>query len=59
MSAITQGVADSFNVAAIAEREDLFGIRFDADIIIPTAGDYIFHTISDDGSKLYIDQQVA
>ena len=56
---ITQGVADSFNVEALAERDDLFGIRFQAEINIPVKGDYIFHTISDDGSKLFIDQTLV
>ena len=55
---VSQGAADSFNVATIAEREDLFGIRYEANITIPKSGDYIFHTISDDGSRLYIDQEL-
>ena len=59
IQSVSQGVADSFNVPAIAEREDLFGIRYEANITIPKSGDYIFHTISDDGSKLYIDQELV
>ena len=34
---------------------DRFGLLFKGEISIPTTGDYVFFTDSDDGSRLYID----
>jgi hypothetical protein len=55
----SEGTTDSFNIESIATREDFFGIRFLGTINAPKNGDYVFHTISDDGSKLYIDDQLV
>ncbi|MCB9044504.1 MAG: fibronectin type III domain-containing protein, partial [Chitinophagales bacterium] len=37
------------------DRGDNFAFKFSGFITVPVAGDYIFYTTSDDGSKLYID----
>lgn len=52
---LKKGKSIGFDLAAIKEREDHFGIKFYGNISIPTAGNYTFHLLSDDGSKLYID----
>lgn len=47
------GTAAAISVAPRL-REDNFGLRFDANITIPTAGAYTFYTNSDDGSRLWV-----
>ena len=47
------GTTTSISVAPRL-REDNFGLRFDANIAIPTAGAYTFYTNSDDGSRLWV-----
>jgi hypothetical protein len=56
---VEQGSVDSFAIDKIAKRENFFAIGFKGNIKIPTAGAYIFHTVSDDGSKLFIDEQLV
>lgn len=38
-------------------REDFFGVVFEGYLLVEQAGKYKFYTASDDGSKLYINQQ--
>ena len=54
-----QGSVDSFSIDKIAKREDYFGIVFTGTITTPIEGGYIFHTVSDDGSKLFIDGKMV
>ncbi len=56
---INQGVIDSFYIDQITKRDNFFGIRFRGKITIPKDGDYIFHTVSDDGSKMFIGGQLV
>ena len=56
---IEQGSIDSFAIDKIAKRENFFGVAFTGSINIPSTGAYIFHTVSDDGSKLFIDDQLV
>jgi len=56
---IEQGSVDSFAIDKIAKKENFFGVAFTGSINIPTTGAYIFHTVSDDGSKLFIDHQLV
>ena len=53
----TSGTTDVVSTK-IAERGDSYGIVFEGYIDIPTAGTWTFYTISDDGSKLYLDQDL-
>jgi len=48
------GDADNFDVT-VAKRRDNFALRFDGEIKIDKAGDYLFLIGSDDGSRLWID----
>lgn len=52
------GEAGSFDVA-VAKRKDNFALRFDGFVNIPEDGTYMFLLSSDDGSKLYVDEQVV
>ncbi len=52
------GNLNSFNVAA-AQRDDNFGMRFNATLSVPADGLYTFYTTSDDGSQLFIDDQLV
>ncbi len=47
------GLASNFNISP-RDREDNFGFRFRAKINISLEGEYIFYTVSDDGSQLFI-----
>src|SRR6185436_3228248 len=40
-------------------RDNGFGFRFSGTIKIPAAGNYTFYTLSDDGSRLYIDDKLV
>ena len=55
LTPIKKGKSTGFDLAAIKGREDHFGIKFQGSMSIPTAGNYTFYLLSDDGSKLYID----
>jgi hypothetical protein len=56
LTPIKTGTVSNFD-SSIATKADSFGIRFTGSISIPTSGQYTFTTRSDDGSKLYIDNQ--
>ncbi len=58
LSPVEEGSIDSFLIDKIAKREDYIAIQFIGEIEIPQDGDYIFHTISDDGTKLYINDNL-
>lgn len=55
LSAIKSGAVNGFYIDSITEKNKHFAIQFKGKIDIPKDGEYIFHTISNDGSKLYID----
>ena len=48
------GVTPNINLS-MDHAPDYFGYLWEGNIVIPTSGTYVFQTISDDGSKLYID----
>jgi len=52
----TSGNTDTFTLA-VAERKNDFALRFRGVIAIPKEGEYEFFTKSDDGSRLFIDDQ--
>lgn len=45
--------------ASASARDDNYGLVFEAFLNIPVTGDYRFYLTSDDGSKLYIDDQLV
>jgi hypothetical protein len=49
----------SVPMAYIRNREDNYGLRFSGYLDIETFGSYTFYTNSEDGSKLYIDDQLV
>jgi hypothetical protein len=51
------GTKYQFRIDDISEIEGQFAIRFSAYLKIEQAGEYRFYTTSDDGSKLYIDNE--
>jgi hypothetical protein len=52
------GVVPSPLLDSIATRANEYGLQFTGYITIPQTGVYTFYTISDDGSKLYIGNQL-
>jgi len=56
---VTTGVAHDFDVEALAAREDHFGVQYTGFIDVPTTGMYTFYARSDDGTKLYIGEELV
>jgi len=54
---LRQGTVYNFDIRPVEKREDHFAIKFQGYIDISQSGRYTFYTISDDGSKLYINGQ--
>ena len=54
-----EGIALDFDVAALARREDHYAIEYSGYLEVPETGLYTFYTYSDDGSKLYITEQLV
>ena len=54
LTPVDTGVTSLFEVDD-TDRDHFYGMTFEGDLDIATAGDYIFTTGSDDGSKLFID----
>ncbi|MEO0895078.1 MAG: LamG-like jellyroll fold domain-containing protein [Bacteroidota bacterium] len=54
LSPKTVGTTSTVNVD-MKEQGDLYALEFTGYIEIPTNGDYMFYTNSDDGSKMYLD----
>ena len=52
------GKTTKFRLDEFSTREDHFAIVFESRIIIDEAGEYTFYLTSDDGSKLFIDEQL-
>ncbi len=55
----TQGVTQDFNVEALSQRKDHFGLQLEGFIDIQETGIYTFLCRSDDGSRLFIDDQLV
>lgn len=49
------GVAQNFDPKKLAGIDDHYALSFDGYVAVPETGIYEFFTLSDDGSKLYID----
>jgi mono/diheme cytochrome c family protein len=55
---VATGRAVGFDLT-LAHRPDNFALKFEGDLQVNAAGDYVFHLTSDDGSKLWIDGQLV
>lgn len=55
---VKTGKLDNFSLAP-AEQNNLFAFRFDSRISVDVAGAYTFYTASDDGSRLYVNDQLV
>lgn len=58
LTPITTGIA-SEPLVTYSEREDVFGLSFNGYIEVPTTGTYTLYIKSDDGSRLWIDDQLV
>ena len=58
MTTAAEGVVSNFDIS-VRTRDEGFGVRFSAYITITKAGQYKFYTTSDDGSRLYIDDNLV
>ena len=56
---INEGVIDHFEVSQLKMQDDHFGLVLNGQIHIPLSGEYTFYTTSDDGSLLFIDDQLV
>lgn len=55
---VEKGVTNNFTLSP-AKRDDYYGLKFTAYIKVPESEIYRFHTQSDDGSVLYIDDKLV
>jgi len=53
-----KGSTDRFSLS-VAKRKNDYGIRFQAFLSVPKNGEYTFYTSSDDGSRLFIDDNLV
>ncbi|MGB5498374.1 MAG: alkaline phosphatase family protein [Maribacter sp.] len=59
LTPLKQGKNYEFRIDDINQRENQFGIQFISSLKIETEGEYRFYLNSDDGSKLYIDEELV
>jgi hypothetical protein len=59
LTPIFAGVATDLNVESRQPWPDNWGMVFEGDFQVDQSGDYTFYLNSDDGSKLYIDDQLV
>jgi hypothetical protein len=59
LTPVKAGRVYEFGLHEINKRGNNFGIRFSSYIEIPEEGKYIFYTRSDDGSNLYIGEELV
>ncbi len=52
-----KGILKTINESEVPHRDNHFGIVMEGYLDVPTTGTYTFYTRSDDGSKMYIDDQ--
>lgn len=53
-----KGKINKLNLKSVEPREDFYGVDIYGFLYIEKSGDYTFYLISDDGSKLFIDNQM-
>lgn len=54
-----RGITTNFDLELLAGREDHYGLVFEGYVKVPASGVYTFYTVSDDGSRLYIGDQLV
>jgi alkaline phosphatase D len=54
---VDEGLVASFELDEVAKRKDHYAVLYEGLVKVPTSGVYTFYTYSDDGSRLFIDQQ--
>ncbi|MFA6515164.1 MAG: peptidoglycan-binding protein [Candidatus Paceibacterota bacterium] len=54
LTPVKTGTTTDFDIT-LADRPEVFSFNFTGYVTVPTDGDYIFYTSSDDGSRIYID----
>lgn len=59
LTAKKSGKTQTFDFSKIKDRRDYWGTRFEAFINVPVNGTYTFYVASDDGAKLYINNQLV
>ncbi|MGI9173972.1 MAG: alkaline phosphatase family protein [Rhodothermales bacterium] len=57
LTPVREGQAYEFSLEGLDHRAGPFAVRFEGDIEVEEAGLYTFYTVSDDGSRLYLDGQ--
>jgi PKD repeat protein len=55
---VRNGTADDFDIS-VRDRDENFGFRYIGYVEVPENGEYTFSTDSDDGSRLYIGDELA
>ncbi len=58
LTPVKTGTLDGF-LFSPCERNERFGFRYTAYVRVPTSGVYTFYTLSDDGSRLYIGDELV
>jgi hypothetical protein len=58
LTAKTSGIAKRCDLS-FAQRDELFALKFEGFVKVPSDGVYMFYTNSDDGTKLYIDSALV
>ncbi|MGN6297558.1 MAG: PA14 domain-containing protein [Ginsengibacter sp.] len=56
---VKTGTVTNYDISAIPHRTELYAVNFTGFIDVPNDGQYTFYTSSDDGSLLYIDDQLV
>jgi parallel beta-helix repeat protein len=59
LTPVKTGTVTHYDNIYVANRSEEFAINFSGYIDVPADGQYTFYTSSDDGSKLYIDNQLV
>ena len=59
LTPVKTGSVDNYDLSIIPHRKEDFAVNFSGYIDVPTDGQYTFYTSSDDGSMLYIDNQLV
>ncbi|WP_309380619.1 PA14 domain-containing protein [Cerasicoccus frondis] len=59
LSPVESGVKSDFSLTNDAGLTADFALRFEASLLVETAGDYTFYTDSSDGSRLWVDDAVV
>jgi len=59
LKVLKEGTIDSLNVEQATTQENHFALVFKGDLEVPVDGEYLFHTMIDDGGNLYIDGELV